>query len=100
MLVANKIDRVRVRAFDPLFSPLPPVSDLSLLSAVRAQADRAVTREQGSAFARAHSMMFIEASAKSSVGVQQAFHELVQKVIACAASLHSPLCCASVFFVQ
>jgi len=44
------------------------------------EADRVIAREQGSAFARAHGMMFIECSAKTKDGVQQAFHELVQKV--------------------
>lgn len=43
--------------------------------------DRVVTREEGLQFARRHSMLFIEASAKSKEGVQCAFEELVQKVI-------------------
>ena len=53
MLVGNKIDR---------------------------EADREITRDEGLRFARKHSMLFIEASARTSVGVQQAFEELVQKV--------------------
>jgi len=40
-----------------------------------------VSREEGLQFARRHGMLFIEASAKSSVGVQCAFDELVQKII-------------------
>ena len=47
------------------------------------QADRIVQRGDGVSFARSHNMMFIEASAKSSIGVQQAFHELVQKACSC-----------------
>lgn len=43
--------------------------------------DRVVSREEGLQFARRHSMLFIEASAKSKEGVQCAFEELVQKVI-------------------
>lgn len=43
--------------------------------------ERVVTREEGLQFARRHGMLFIEASAKSSVGVQCAFEELVQKII-------------------
>ncbi|XP_065186356.1 ras-related protein Rab-18-like [Sycon ciliatum] len=42
---------------------------------------REVTREEGLQFARAHSMLFIEASAKTRDGVQVAFEELVEKVI-------------------
>ena len=43
--------------------------------------DRVVSREEGLQFARRHSMLFIEASAKSKEGVQCAFEELVQKII-------------------
>ena len=40
-----------------------------------------VTREEGLKFARRHTMLFIEASAKTKDGVQCAFEELVQKVL-------------------
>ena len=43
-------------------------------------ADREVSRDEGVAFARRHSMLFIEASAKTQAGVLCAFEELVQKV--------------------
>ena len=53
MLVGNKIDR---------------------------EESREITRDEGSRFARKHSMLFIEASARTREGVQIAFEELVQKV--------------------
>ncbi len=53
MLVANKIDK----------------------------ADREVTKEEGLKFARRHSMLFIEASAKTKEGVEIAFEELVEKIL-------------------
>jgi len=39
-----------------------------------------VTKEEGLHFARKHRMLFIEASAKTRVGVQDAFEELIEKV--------------------
>ncbi|KAI5644495.1 ras family domain-containing protein [Phthorimaea operculella] len=42
---------------------------------------RAVTREQGQAFAQKHRMLFIESSAKTQEGIILAFEELVQKII-------------------
>ena len=43
--------------------------------------ERQVTREEGQNFAREHQMIFIETSAKTKVGVQQAFEEIVQKIL-------------------
>lgn len=44
------------------------------------QDNRQVSKEEGAAFARKHAMMYIECSAKTKLGIQQAFEELVQKV--------------------
>lgn len=54
MLVGNKIDR---------------------------EEHREISRDEGVKFARKHSMLFIEASARTREGVQIAFEELVQKVL-------------------
>ncbi|XP_076270574.1 ras-related protein Rab-18-B-like isoform X2 [Rhynchophorus ferrugineus] len=43
--------------------------------------NREVTREQAMAFARRHQTLYIEASAKTKHGVQNAFEELVHKII-------------------
>jgi len=45
------------------------------------QERRTVSREEGLQFARKHRMLFIEASARTSDGVQVAFEELVQKIL-------------------
>ena len=42
--------------------------------------NRSVTKEEGEKMARNHGMMFIETSAKTRIGVQEAFEELVNKV--------------------
>jgi GTPase SAR1 family protein len=41
---------------------------------------REITRDEGARFAKKHSMLFIEASARTREGVQMAFEELVQHV--------------------
>lgn len=45
------------------------------------EAQRAVSRDEGVAFAREHGCLFLECSAKTRVNVQQCFHELVQKIL-------------------
>lgn len=43
--------------------------------------DRQVSREEGLAFAREQSTLFVESSAKTSTGVQQTFEELLRKIL-------------------
>ncbi|GAU99541.1 hypothetical protein RvY_10529-2 [Ramazzottius varieornatus] len=43
--------------------------------------ERVVTRDDGLKFARKHSMLFIECSARTAEGVKTAFEELVEKII-------------------
>lgn len=43
--------------------------------------DRTVSRKEGEAWARQRGMLFIEASAKTRVGIQQVFQEVVEKII-------------------
>jgi Ras-related protein Rab-18 len=54
MLVANKIDQ---------------------------EQSRVISKEQGRQFAKEHSMLYIETSAKTQQGIQQAFEELVMKIL-------------------
>lgn len=54
-------------------------------------ADRAVSKSEGEAYARSKGMIFIETSAKTTVGIKQVFEEAVHKVLenpALMADLH------------
>lgn len=57
--------------------------------------ERQVSHEDGKAWAQDHGMMFIETSAKSSVGVQSVFEELARKIIA-----NPPLAAATATYFQ
>lgn len=52
--------------------------------------NREVTREEAVAFARDKAMLFIECSAKTRLGVQQAFEELVMRILETPTLLKSP----------
>lgn len=43
--------------------------------------ERQVSREEGMAFAREQSTLFVESSAKTATGVQQTFQELLRKIL-------------------
>lgn len=47
----------------------------------KGEAAREVSRKEGEAYARKMGMLFIEASAKTRAGVQEAFGEVVRKVV-------------------
>lgn len=51
--------------------------------------ERQVTRKEGEAWAKQRGMLFIEASAKTDVGIQQVFDEVVNKVLENPALLHN-----------
>ena len=45
------------------------------------QENREVTKDEGREFAKQHGCLFVETSAKRNIAVQQAFEELVQKIL-------------------
>ncbi|KAI8324517.1 ras-domain-containing protein [Martensiomyces pterosporus] len=45
------------------------------------EAERQVTRSEGADYARTHQTLFLECSAKTKIGVQQAMEELVSKIV-------------------
>lgn len=63
-----------------MYSTYPDVIKLLVGNKVDKEKDRAVTREEGVKFAKEKKMLFMECSAKTKLGIQQAFEELVQKV--------------------
>mmetsp|Transcript_37167 Transcript_37167/g.60569 ORF Transcript_37167/g.60569 Transcript_37167/m.60569 type:complete len:161 (-) Transcript_37167:36-518(-) len=50
---------------------------------------RQVSRKEGEAWARQRGMLFIETSAKTKLGIQQVFQELIQKILDSPALLHN-----------
>ena len=50
---------------------------------------RQVSRKEGEGWAHEHSMLFIESSAKTRVGIQQVFNECIMQILDNAALVHS-----------
>jgi Ras-related protein Rab-18 len=58
----------------------PDVVKMIVGNKVDKESSRVVSYEEGAAFARKLSTLFVECSAKTKIGVKQAFEELVEKV--------------------
>ena len=54
---------------------------VKLLVGNKVDMDAVVTREQAEEWARANGMLFLECSAKTKVGIQEVFEEVVQKIL-------------------
>ncbi len=63
-----------------MYSTVPDCIRLVVANKHDLEATRAVTRAEGVAFARQHGCLFLEVSAKSRLGVQEAFQELVERI--------------------
>ncbi|OQR87589.1 Rab18 family GTPase [Achlya hypogyna] len=54
---------------------------VKLLVGNKIDKERAVLRKDGEAWARSKGMLFVESSAKTKIGIQQVFNEVVQKIL-------------------
>ena len=64
-----------------LYSPNNGEGVVKLLVGNKIDLDRQVPREEAEAWARSQGMLFLEASAKTRMGIRQCFMELVQKIV-------------------
>jgi GTPase SAR1 family protein len=62
-------------------SPNNGESVIKLLVGNKIDLDRQVERDRADAWARSHGMLFLEASAKTRLGIRQVFMEVVQKIL-------------------
>lgn len=63
------------------YTPSKDVVKIIIGNKIDEEAKRQVTREEGIALARRYNTLFIECSAKTKTGIQQAFEELVHKIL-------------------
>eukprot|EP00816_Leptocylindrus_hargravesii_P005155 CAMPEP_0196812076 /NCGR_PEP_ID=MMETSP1362-20130617/20219_1 /TAXON_ID=163516 /ORGANISM="Leptocylindrus danicus, Strain CCMP1856" /LENGTH=217 /DNA_ID=CAMNT_0042187493 /DNA_START=71 /DNA_END=724 /DNA_ORIENTATION=- len=64
-----------------LYTPNNGEGVVKLLVGNKIDLDRKVPREEAEAWARANGMLFLEASAKTKLGIRQCFMEVVQKIM-------------------
>ena len=64
-----------------MYSPGNGESVVKLLVGNKCDLDRKVPKEQADAWARAQGMLFLEASAKTRLGIRQVFMEVVKKML-------------------
>jgi len=64
-----------------LYSTNENVVKLLVGNKIDKESQRKVRKEEGLEFARSKGMMYLECSAKTRIGIQQAFEELVQKIL-------------------
>lgn len=62
------------------YLPNPETIKMVIGNKIDKEEERSVGREEGQNYAKSKSALFVECSAKSSVGVQQAFKEMTEKV--------------------
>ena len=62
-------------------SPNNGESVVKLLVGNKIDKERQVERDRAEAWARSHGMLFLEASAKTRLGIKQVFMEVVQKIL-------------------
>jgi Ras-related protein Rab-18 len=64
-----------------MYCTRPAVAKMVVFNKIDLESEREVSREEGLAFARENSTLFVESSAKTALGVTACFEELVRKVL-------------------
>ncbi|KDO23052.1 hypothetical protein SPRG_11899 [Saprolegnia parasitica CBS 223.65] len=64
-----------------VYSPANGRDVVKLLVGNKIDKERVVSRQEGEAWARSKGMLFVESSAKTKIGIQQVFNEVVQKIL-------------------
>lgn len=64
-----------------VYSPAGGRDVVKLLVGNKIDTERVVSRKEAEAWARSKGMLFVESSAKTKIGIQQVFNEVVQKIL-------------------
>lgn len=64
-----------------VYSPAGGRNVVKLLVGNKIDKERVVSRKEAGAWARSKGMLFVESSAKTKIGIQQVFNEVVQKIL-------------------